>query len=99
MPQTKEGLARERFLHAGDMVRRLEQSRFAVYYKGHSEEIAVWQRQMQAWSRTKAEALEELRIAKLITPPYTRPVNLRMTAADRAALTRQRQRQFRVQGR
>jgi hypothetical protein len=92
MPMSKEDLCRERFLNACAMVDRLEQSRFAVYFKGNSEEIAIWHRQMLAWSHAKTESLEKLRLTRLATPPYTKPVNLRMTAVDRAALARRRSR-------
>jgi hypothetical protein len=96
MPQTKEDFARERFLHACEMVDRLKQARFAVYFKGHSEEIAVWHRQMSAWVHAKSEALEELRLVRLATPPRVKPVSLRARPAEIAALAR---RQSRVSGR
>jgi hypothetical protein len=49
MPMAKEDHCRERFLNAGEMVRRLEQSRFATFFKGDSEEINTWNRQMRTW--------------------------------------------------
>jgi hypothetical protein len=88
MPMTKEDRCRERFLHACQMVDRLEQQRFATFFKRDAEAVAVWQRQMSAWTHAKTEALEELRLTRLAAPPRSRPVSLRASPAELAALAR-----------
>ena len=56
------------------------------------EEIAAWHRQMQAWSHIKSEALEELRLVRLSTPPRGRAGQPAITTDRRrvgtAAVTR-----------